>query len=277
MDNTLIFVVIGDNGASKEGSSNGDIDRSIFGQPLNEAEALKYNLNKIGEIGTPLGTETNYPLGWAQAANTPFKFWKQDANAEGGTHNPLIVFYPKGIKEKGGIRNQYGHVIDLLPTTVEYIGGTLPTEIRGIKQQEVQGTSLVYSFENAQAPSRHTLQHYYIFGNRSIYKDGWKAEAAHHPDFIDLEKSLNEHIPLPQSDFNKDVWELYNLNEDFTESNDLAAKYPEKLAELKKVFDEQAKKNNIYPLIDWEDVFKGRIHHTNGHLTMPGIGSGEAK
>ena len=276
LDNTLIFVVIGDNGASKEGTLNGDIDRSIFSTPLNSEEELKYNLSKIGEIGTPYGTETNYPLGWAQAANTPFKFWKQDANAEGGTHNPLIVFYPKGIKEKGGLRNQYGHVIDLLPTTVEFIGGKLPEEIRGIKQQEVQGTSLAYSFENATAPSKHTLQHYYIFGNRSIYKDGWKAEAAHHPDFFDLQRSITQHIPLPASDFNKDVWELYNLNEDFTENTDLAAKYPEKLAELKKVFDEQAKKNNIYPLIDWEDVFKGRIHHTNGVLSMPGVGERKA-
>ena len=243
---------------------------------MNSEEELKYNLSKIGEIGTPYGTETNYPLGWAQAANTPFKFWKQDANAEGGTHNPLIVFYPKGIKEKGGLRNQYGHVIDLLPTTIEFIGGKLPEEIRGIKQQEVQGTSLAYSFENAAAPSKHTLQHYYIFGNRSIYKDGWKAEAAHHPDFFDLQRSITQHIPLPASDFNKDVWELYNLNEDFTENTDLAAKYPEKLAELKKVFDEQAKKNNIYPLIDWEDVFKGRIHHTNGVLSMPGVGERKA-
>ena len=272
LDNTLIFVVIGDNGASKEGSFNGDIDRSIFGKPLSEQEIIKYNLGKIGEIGTPLGSETNYPLGWAQAANTPFKLWKQDANAEGGTHNPLIVFYPKGIKEKGGIRNQYGHVIDLLPTTVEYIGGTLPTEIRGIKQQEFQGTSLAYSFDDAQAASRHTLQHYYIFGNRAIYKDGWKAEAAHHPDFIDFALAQSEHKPIPKSDFNKDVWELYNLNEDFTETTDLAAKYPEKLAELKKVFDEQAKKNNIYPLIDWEDIFNGRVHNTHGILTMPGIG-----
>ena len=215
-------------------------------------------------------------MGWAQAANTPFKFWKQDANAEGGTHNPLIVFYPKGIKEKGGIRNQYGHVIDLLPTTVEYIGGKIPEEIRGIKQQEVQGTSLAYSIDNALAASRHTLQHYYIFGNRSIYKDGWKAEAAHHPDFIDFARAQQEHKPVVSGDFDKDVWELYNLNEDFTESNNLAAKYPEKLAELKKVFDEQAKKNNIYPLIDWEDIFKGRVHNTHGILSMPGIGEKKA-
>ena len=141
---------------------------------------------------------------------------------------------------------------------MEYIGGTIPTEIRGIKQQEIQGTSLAYSIEDAKAPTRHTLQHYYIFGNRSIYKDGWKAEAAHHPDFIDFAKYQLAGQPVPDGDFEKDVWELYNLNEDFNENNNLAAKYPKKLAELKKVFDEQAKKNNIYPFVDWADVFKGR-------------------
>ncbi len=258
LDNTLIFVVIGDNGASKEGTYNGVVERSAFGKQVSEQQHIQENLDRIGEIGTALGAETNYPLGWAQAANTPFKFWKQDANAEGGTHNPLIVFYPKGISEKGGIRNQYGHVIDLLPTTLEYIRGTIPTEIRGIKQQEIQGTSLAYSIADAKAPTRHTLQHYYIFGNRSIYKDGWKAEAAHHPDFIDFAKYQLAGHPVPDGDFEKDVWELYNLNEDFNENINLAAKYPKKLAELKKVFDEQAKKNNIYPFIDWADVFKGR-------------------
>jgi arylsulfatase len=104
LDNTLVFISIGDNGASKEGTLNGDIDRPLFGKPLTEQENIKYNLGKSGEIGTSAATEGNYPLGWAQAANTPFKYWKQDANSEGGTHNPLIVFYPKGIKDKGGIR-----------------------------------------------------------------------------------------------------------------------------------------------------------------------------
>ena len=258
LDNTLIFVIIGDNGASKEGTYNGVVERSAFGKQVSEQQHIQENLDRIGEIGTALGNETNYPLGWAQAANTPFKLWKQDANAEGGTHNPLIVFYPKGITEKGGIRNQYGHVIDLLPTTLDFIKGSVPTEIRGVKQQEVQGTSLAYSFENAAAPSKHTLQHYYIFGNRAIYKDGWKAAAAHHPDFIDFFKYQREGKPIPDGDFDKDEWELYNLTVDFNENNNLAAKYPAKLAELKKVFDEQAKKNNIYPLVDWADVLKGR-------------------
>jgi arylsulfatase A-like enzyme len=260
-DNTLVFVVIGDNGASKEGGFNGDIDRSIFSKPVKEADNIKYNLSKIEDIGTPAGVETNYPLGWAQAANTPFKYWKQDAQSEGGTRNPLIVYYPKGIKDKGGIRNQYGHVIDVLPTTLEYLGITAPKEIRGIKQDSIQGTSFVYSFNNAEAPSKHTVQHYYIFGNRAIYKDGWKAGAAHHPDFIDFAKA-GDGVPLPKADYNKDVWELYNLNDDFNERVNLADKNPEKLKELQSVFDEQAKKFNIYPFIDWEDVVSRRIHQT---------------
>jgi arylsulfatase len=257
LDNTLIFVVLGDNGASKEGSQNGDVDRSILLNGRSEEETIKYNLSKIDEIGEPAGTEANYPLGWAQAANTPFKYWKQDANSEGGTRNPLIVFYPKGIKDKGGIRNQYGHVNDLLPTTLEYLGIKPPEYIRGIKQDTLQGTSLVYSFENATAASRHKLQYYYIFGSRSIYKDGWKAEALHNTGFLFNASGKNADIP---SDYSKDKWELYNLDKDFNERIDLAAKYPEKLKELQAVFDEQAKANNIYPFIDWDDVFKQRIH-----------------
>jgi len=256
LDNTLIFVVIGDNGASKEGSQNGDIDRSILVNGQSESETIKYNLNKIDEIGTPEGTEANYPLGWAQAANTPFKYWKQDANSEGGTRNPLIVFYPKGIKDKGGIRTQYSHVSDLLPTTLEFLGIKLPEYIKGVKQDTLQGTSLVYSFDNANAPARHNLQYYYIFGSRSIYKDGWKAEAAHNSSFFNPSRNAAD----TSRDYNKDKWELYNLNQDFNERIDLAAKYPEKLKELQSLFDEQAKKNNIYPFIDWDDVFKLRIH-----------------
>jgi len=264
LDNTIVYVIIGDNGASKEGTLSGDIDRSILSKPLTEAETLKYNLDKIGEIGTPSGTETNYPLGWAQAANTPFKFWKQDAQSEGGTRNPLIVFYPKGIKEKGGIRNQYGHVIDLLPTTIDFLGIKAPNAIRGIKQDSIQGTSLAYSFEDAKAPSKHTIQHYYIFGNRSIYVNGWKAAATHSPDFIEVSDAITKGVKLGPSNYENDKWELFNLNEDFNERVDLAKKYPEKLQELKAKFDEQAKVNNVYPFIDWSDVFNGRIHKKAG-------------
>ncbi|WCT14689.1 arylsulfatase [Mucilaginibacter jinjuensis] len=260
LDNTLIFVIIGDNGASKEGTLNGDIDRQVFLQSSTQEENIKHNLEKIGEIGAPEGTQANYPLGWAQAANTPFKYWKQDANSEGGTRNPLIVYYPKTIKDGGSIRTQYGHVNDILPTTLEFLGIKNPEYIRGIKQDTLQGTSLVYSFDNSAAPSKHTTQYYYIFGSRSIYKDGWKAEVYHHPDFNDLTKQTTYTAPAGGNNFDNDVWELYDLRTDFNERVNVAAKYPEKLNELKALFDDQAKKNNIYPLIDWEDVLKGRIH-----------------
>jgi arylsulfatase len=269
LENTIVFVIIGDNGASKEGTLHGDIDRSLFSKPLTDEQALQYNLDKIGEIGTPASTEANYPLGWAQAANTPFKFWKQDANAEGGTRNPLIVFYPKGIKDKGGKRNQYGHVIDLLPTTAEFLGIKLPGYIRGIQQDSVQGTSLLYSFDDGKAASRHTDQYYYIFGSRSIYKDGWKAETYHHPDFFDEAGVLSGKAAPVERNFDKDVWELYNLNEDFNERIDLAKKYPEKLEALKALFEQEAKQYNIYPFIDWDDVLKRRIH-TNAKVVLPG-------
>lgn len=157
LDNTLVFVMIGDNGASKEGTLNGDVDRSFYSKVLTEDENLSYNLNKIGEIGTSAATEGNYPLGWAQAANTPFKYWKEDANSEGGTRNPLIVFYPKDIKDKGGIRTQYSHVIDILPTTLDLVGIRAPEQIKGVQEQAIEGTSFAYSIDDAKAPSRHTL------------------------------------------------------------------------------------------------------------------------
>jgi arylsulfatase A-like enzyme len=257
LDNTLVFISLGDNGASKEGTLNGDIDRHLFSKPLSEAENISYNLNKIGEIGTPAAVEGNYPLGWAQAANTPFKYWKQDANSEGGTRNPLIVYYPKGIKEKGGIRTQYGHVIDILPTTLELVGISAPHQIRGISQEPIEGISLAYSINDAKAPSRHTTQYYYIFGARSIYHDGWKAELPYPSSFIT--GNLKD-----QPKFDENAWELYNLNDDYTERMDLAQKNPEKLAELKALFEEQAKAHHLYPYITWDDVLNGRIHRSPG-------------
>lgn len=261
LDHTVIFLMIGDNGASKEGSLTGDVDRLVTpGLHATEQENVLYNLQKIGEIGTPDGSQTNYPLGWAQACNTPFRYWKQDANAEGGTRNPLIIFYPRLIKDPGSIRTQYGHVIDILPTTLDLIGIKAPASIRGIKQDTLQGTSLLYSINNAHAASRHRVQYYYIFGSRSIYKDGWKAAVYHHPDYTDID-GFKPWVTKPgTNNFARDVWELYDLNTDFNERINLADKYPQKLAELKALFDDQAKKYHIYPFIDWEDVLKGRVH-----------------
>jgi len=257
LDNTLIFISIGDNGASKEGTLNGEIDLPLFGKPVSEQEHIKYNLKKIDEIGTPAASWGNYPLGWAQAADTPFKYWKSDANSEGGTHNPLIVYWPKGIKDKGGIRTQYSHVIDLLPTTLDLVGVKAPEEIRGIKQQPIEGTSLAYSIDDAKAATRHTVQYYYIFGSRSIYDNGWKAELAYPGSF------LHGLAPTTQP-LDENTWELYNLNDDPTERVDLAKRYPEKLAQLKAEFEQQAQSHHLYPYITFDDVFNGRIHRTKG-------------
>jgi arylsulfatase A-like enzyme len=255
LDNTLIFISIGDNGASKEGSLEGAIDRSIQRKEISEEQNIAYNLAKIDKIGTPDSRNGNYPLGWAQACDTPFKHWKSDANSEGGTHNPLIVYWPKHIKDKGGIRTQYSHVIDLLPTTLDLIGIKAPEEIRGIKQQPIEGTSLAYSINDANAPNRHTLQYYYIFGSRSIYDNGWKAELAYPNDV--LTKHVVSNPPLDEN-----AWELYNLNDDPTERIDLARKYPEKLAQLKAEYEEQAKSHHLYPYITFDDMYNERIHHT---------------
>lgn len=266
LNNTLVLVIIGDNGASKEGTTEGVITpRTNSAREKTKEDYYKTNLINIDSIGTAQGS-ANYPLGWAQATNTPFREWKQDAYSEGGTHNPLIVFYPNGIKEKGGIRNQYGHVIDIFPTTLEVLGIQKPEYINGIKQDSVQGTSLVYSFADAKAPSKHIVQHYYIFGSRSVYYNGWKAAATHHPDNVDY--NFTKLNAVAAGNFDNDVWELYNINEDFNERTDLAKKYPEKLAELKKIFDEQAEKNRLYPLLDWYDVNNKRIHHPNGSDTQ---------
>ncbi|MFB0497101.1 arylsulfatase A-like enzyme [Mucilaginibacter sp. OAE612] len=257
-DNTLVFVMIGDNGASKEGTVHGVINPKNSAATTPEADYIKKNESDYETIGTPEAS-TNYPLGWAQAANTPFKYWKSDADAEGGTHNPLIVYYPKLITEKGGIRTQYSHVSDVFPTTIEAAGLKLPEYVKGIKQDTLQGKSFFSSFNNAQAKTLHTQQYYYIFTSRSIYKDGWKAEAAHRPDNVDLLNFPKEKT-IPERNYDKDVWKLYNLNEDFNERVDLAKKYPEKLKELKDMFDAEAKKNHIYPFIDRDDINNKRIH-----------------
>jgi len=146
----------------------------------------------------------------------------------------LIVFSPKHIKDKGGIRTQYTHLIDILPTTVELVGAQIPTVINGYRQEPVEGTSLAYSINNQQAPARHIVQHYEIMGSRAIYKDGWKAGTLHKKG----------------EDFNKDKWELYNVSQDFNELSNLATKNPEKLKELQELFDSEAAKFNIYPLKD---------------------------
>lgn len=246
LDNTLIVVVLGDNGASREGTFTGRINPVI--DALNGDERLDAILENGDLLGSDL-TNMNYPLGWAMAANTPFRYYKSNVNAEGGTRNPAVFFYPKGIKDKGGIRNQYGHVIDVLPTTLELLHIKPGEEINGYKQEPIEGTGLLNAIVNAKAPSVHRVQYYEIAGTRAIFKDGWKA-ATYHPQGESIEN---------------DVWELYNLNEDFNERINLADAHPAKLKELQDVFDQEARKYNVYPLKDFSAarMVEGRTIYGN--------------
>lgn len=245
LDNTLIFLVIGDNGGSKEGTYTGTTGLAEKSQ----GDDIAFLLSQYDKFGTEL-TNENYPLGWSQAINTPFRYWKSDANSEGATHNPLIVHFPKGIKDKGGLRTQYSHVVDLLPTTVALTGVKVPEVINGYKQLPIQGVDQSYSISEANAPTRHTIQYYELHGGRSIYKEGWKAEV-YHPRNVFSESGSGD-VNFSPRPYSQDKWELYNLNEDWTETKDLAAKNPQKLEELKTLFDAEAKKYNVYPLRDYK-------------------------
>jgi len=247
-DNTAIFLIIGDNGGSKEGTYTGTVGLGQSEKAL--GSDIDFLLSQYDNIGTEK-SNPNYPLGWSQACNTPFRYWKSDANSEGGTHNPLIVHWPNGIKEKGGIRTQYSHVSDVLPTTVELAGLTVPEVINGYPQMPIQGTSFAYALNDAKAPTRKSIQYYELHGGRSIYKDGWKA-SVYHPRNIFGEAAGGD-INFSPRPFSQDKWELYNLNEDWNEINDVATKYPEKLKELQDLFDSEAKKNNVYPLHSYSE------------------------
>ncbi|WP_436487506.1 arylsulfatase [Chitinophaga sp. ARDCPP14] len=236
LDNTLIVLIIGDNGASKEGGLSGHvhgineyIDGSLFTE--NYDRRIKDIDSLYEKIGSP-ESGPNYPVGWAQAANTPFRYLKQDANSEGGTRNPLVIFYPKLIK-KGGIRTQYSHVNSVTPTVLEIAGLKIPKVINGYPQDTLEGISLAYTINNEKAPGRHHVQYYEIAGGRAIYKDGWKAAVSHKRG----------------TPFTTDTWELYNLNTDFNEQHDLAAGNPAKLKELQSLFDTEAWKYKVYPLL----------------------------
>ena len=234
LENTIIITSIGDNGSShssRHGNFNGYV------RSLDEDKQVAEILKHLDKFGTE-HSDMDAPSGWTQATNTPFRLWKADANSEGGTHQPLIIFYPKGIKDKGGIRNQYGHVIDITPTIIELVGAKVPDVIKGYKQKPFEGTSLAYSINDEKAPSKHVVQYYELRGKRAIYQDGWKASVFH----------------VTGTDFSKDVWELYNLNEDFNERINLADKNPSKLKDLQNLFDSEAIKYNVYPLIDASQV-----------------------
>jgi arylsulfatase A-like enzyme len=238
LDNTLVFFIVGDNGASAEGTMQGTTNEIATGAN-GVTETLPYLLSVMDQLGGPL-TYDHYPVGWAHAMDSPMQWTKQVASHFGGTRNGMVVSWPARIKEKGGIRSQFSHVIDIVPTIYEAAGITPPTIMDGAKQSPLEGTSLVYSFDNANAPNRHTTQYFELVGNRGIYKDGWMASTTP----LRLPWVLSGSEPNPD-DFK---WELYNVNEDFSQAKNLADKNPAKLKELQDAFDVEAKKYNVYPL-----------------------------
>ena len=252
-DNTLIFYIWGDNGSSMEGTETGSFNEMTMqnGIPLNAEQQLKL-IERYGGIeawGGP-DTQPHFACAWAWAGNTPFQWGKQVASHFGGTRDPMVVRWPKRIKDKGGLRTQFSHCIDVVPTILEAAGIPAPTKVDGIEQMPIHGTSLLYTFDDANAKGRHTQQYFEIFGNRAMYKDGWIACARldRIPWRIDPAQ-LARFAPGSGWDPNKDKWELYNLDEDFSEANDLADKHPEKLAELKKLFIEEAERYHVTPLL----------------------------
>lgn len=237
LDNTLI-IVTSDNGSSGEGGLGGTHNEMIMANGLQTT--LQENMKHYDDWGGP-NTYGHFHAGWTMAGNTPFKYFKQTVH-NGGIADPLIVHWPKGIKAKGEIRNQYSYITDIAPTILEATGTPFLDEVDGHKQMPIDGKSLVYSFDNAAAPTQHPEQLYEMFGNRAMYKDGWKA--------VSLHGNRMPWIVAGTFPFDKDVWELYHVDEDFSESVNVAEKNPEKLAELTQRWDELAEAGNVYPLYD---------------------------
>jgi arylsulfatase A-like enzyme len=247
-DNTLI-IITSDNGASAEGGLNGTHNEVLVINSTMKTD-LEENYKKQDVWGS-IETNNHYNIGWTMAGNTPFKYFKQTVH-HGGTADPLVVSWPAGIKAKGEIRDQFAHIIDIGPTIMEALGVTPPPVIDGIKQSPFEGTSMLYTFNEADAQGRHTRQYFEQLGNRGMYLDGWVAVTLH-ADRLPFE-------PHRKGNFDDDVWELYNVAEDRSQSKDLAKEYPEKLEELKKAWDEEALKYNVYPL---HDDFLGRVTNVN--------------
>jgi len=238
MDNTLIIFMMGDNGASAEGSLQGTTNE-VAVNANGVKEDLPFLLSMIDELGGPR-TYNHYPVGWAHAMDTPMQWTKQVASHFGGTRNGMVISWPARIKDKGGLRSQFCHVIDIVPTIYDAAGITPPTELYGVKQKPLDGTSFVYTWDNATAPTRHGTQYFEMMGNRAIYKDGWMASTTP----LRLPWINTGYEPNPD-DFK---WELYNINEDFSQANNLVGKNPDKLKELQAAFDVEARKYNVYPL-----------------------------
>jgi arylsulfatase len=237
LDNTLILYIDGDNGASVEGGLNGTFNDMAERQGAPEPPEVM--IKHLDAFGGP-ASDAHYPIGWAWAGNTPFQWGKQIASHFGGTRNPLVVFWPNRIKDAGGVRWQFHHVIDIAPTLLDVAGIPQPTEVNGAVQKPMEGVSMAYTFDDAKAPSRHTEQYFEMMANRAIYKEGWVAGAR------------SGRLPWIRmggpTDFEKQPWELYHVAVDCSEADNLAKENPAKLKELQIQFFDQAAKYHVFPL-----------------------------
>lgn len=259
-DNTVVMWIWGDNGASMEGTETGTFNEmtTLNGIPLNAEQQLQL-MKQYGGLeawGGPT-TEPHYACAWAWAGNTPFQWGKQVASHLGGTRDPMVVWWPKGIHDGGGVRTQFTHLIDVAPTILDLAHVPQPSTVSGVKQMPMHGVSFAYTLANPKAEERHTQQYFEVFGNRGMYKDGWWLawRLPRNPWKLD---------PAALANFAPDKWnpeddpaELYNLNTDFSQSDNLAAKNPEKVRELKNLFWQEARKYQVLPLLSGLSMFFG--------------------
>ena len=239
LDNTLIYYIFGDNGASAEGTPNGCFNEVAVLNGMGTLETPEFLKSKIDDFGGP-DAYNHYAVGWAHAMNTPYQWTKQVASHFGGTRNGTIVHWPKGIKGKDEIRSQFCHVIDIAPTVLEAARIPAPTIVNSVQQAPFEGASTLYAFNDAKAAERRETQYFEMFCNRGIYHKGWTAVTRHGVPWIGSYKRA----------FDDDVWELYDTNSDWTQAKDLAKKNPQKLAELQRLFLIEAAKYNVIPLDD---------------------------
>ena len=237
MNNTLIIYIAGDNGTSAEGGFVGMYNEMTYFN--NVTEKVEDLLPLIDEWGGP-ETFPHMAAGWAVAFDSPFTWTKQVASDFGGTRNGMVVHWPEGIEEEGGLRSQFGHVIDIAPTILEATGLPEPKSVNGTPQTPMEGTSLLYTFNDAGAKERHTTQYFEMFGNRAVYHEGWFARTLHRAPW--------EAVNMPPLE--TDTWDLYNVSEDFSLANNLADKHPDKLAELQALFMSEGEKYNVLPIDD---------------------------
>jgi arylsulfatase A-like enzyme len=240
LEDTLVYYIIGDNGASAEGDVHGCFNELINLNGANALQTTEFMASHIDDFGTP-AAYNHYAVGWAHAMDTPYQWTKQIASHWGGTRNGTIVHWPKGIQAKGEVRNQFHHVIDVAPTVLEAAGIPEPKTVHGVGQKPIEGVSMRYAFGDAGAGERRETQYFEMFCNRGIYDKGWTAVTRHSTPWVMVAE-------LPP--FDDDTWELYDTNTDWSQAHDLAAEMPEKLDELKRQFMEEARKYNVLPLDD---------------------------